>query len=160
MDQQEINALSDALLTALPERPGNRDEAVDAIGRALRLLGETTTYSMANDQPMLFAITDDDVLFTVRLASTGKASVLRRPLDRTKIVATVEISGLEPGDPATRETYRRVSRWTFDYEGEPSPLITLTGSTAITGFGKSPDQPEEFARDIASRAGWLADFDA
>jgi hypothetical protein len=113
--------------------------------RALRQLPESGVCAVSDDATALFMLSPTDTLFTASVQD-GRVTLTSRPLDADRLAV-----GWESAEER--------SRWTFRYVGEPEshePWQAISGSVVVddrTGR-EQPDDREQFARALASRAGW------
>jgi hypothetical protein len=115
------------------------------VERALRQLPESGVCAVSDDATALFMLSPTDTLFIVS-AQCGTVTLTSRPLDADRLVVRLEWD--EDG-----------SRWSFRYVGEPAPREpwqAISGSVVVDGSTgrEHPDDREQFARVVASRAGW------
>jgi hypothetical protein len=147
MTEADVSAVTE--MWARVEGAADIDLPWRDIETALGLLPKPAARAVSDDANTLFLLGPADVIFTVTVDG-GKVSVTSSPLNSAKLSVRLEWSEPTPGT--------RTTRWSFAYEHEPpsEPWQTVSGSVSLDrGSGREQvDEPEFFARVLASRAGW------
>ena len=154
MGTEIIDAIRAELLEQHPVALSDGDEhRWDAFERALKLLPNIDRWAIAETGPAVFAISRD-TLFTVRVTKKGRVSVESRPQVGHKLIVCM---ASKPVRTTEAQTVVREAKWTFRYIAEDQDASGVAWRN-ITGkvYGERPDRREDFARALASLAGWGA----
>jgi hypothetical protein len=133
---------------------GGRETSISGTTQALESLPDFDAWTLAKGGAELYGLAGKR-LFTVIVGEDGAYTVTRRPLRGKDIIVSLTRSAPKPTDAGavTWET-----EWTFRYVDEQKPedgWQQVRGSVSFTNArGERLDQGEEFARAVASRAGW------
>lgn len=133
---------------------GGRETSISGTAQALEPLPDFDAWTLAKGGAELYGLAGKR-LFTVSVYEDGAYTVIRRPLRGKDIIVS-----LSRGAPRATETGGVTSEteWTFRYVDEQKPQEgwqQVVGSVSYeNNRGERLDQGEEFARAIASKAGW------
>jgi hypothetical protein len=135
-------------------RSVGRNLPVGIVERGLAFLPDSLEWAISEDASALFALTKDDVVFSLGLSPDSETSLHSRPLYSDRLLARLSWSQPEPteaGGPTWNTT------WVFYYRDERGhdEWQRLSGSVVRNANGtERVDARERFARAIATRAGW------
>lgn len=138
-------------------RSAGRDLPTGIVERGLAFLPDSAEWSIGDDASALFALTADDVVFSLGLTEGGadrEMSLRSRPLHADRLQVRLTWSQPEPTE-AGGLTW--TTEWMFYYREERGhdQWQRLRGSVMCDPNGtESVDARERFARAIATRAGW------
>ena len=124
------------------------------VERGLAFLPGSPEWAISEDAGELFALTMDDVLFSLGFSSDSEWRLRGRPLHADRLLVRLSWSQPEPTETA-RLTWN--TTWMFDYQEERGhdEWQRLHGSVIRDAKGtERVDARERFARAIATRAGW------
>lgn len=127
----------------------------DVVERGLALLPDSTEWVISEDASALFALTKDDVVFSLGLSSDSEWRLSSRPLDADRLLVRLSWSQTEPTETGGL-TWN--TTWMFDYRDERGhdEWQRLRGIVIRDANGpERVDAHERFARAIATRAGWV-----
>jgi hypothetical protein len=136
-------------------RDGGRNLPAGALDRALRLLPVARAWCCSDDGGALFVLGPGEIVFTAAVGEDGTVSVRSRPLQGEQLLVRLEWD--EPEGTETGEL-KWETRWAFLYKDEREAHELwqhIRGSVARDHRrGEHLDQSEQFARAIATKAGW------
>jgi hypothetical protein len=135
-------------------RSVGRDVLADIVERGLAFLPESPEWAISEDAGALFALTKDDVVFSLGLSSDGEWRLGSRPLYADRLLVRLSWSQSEPTETGGL-TWN--TTWMFDYREERGhdEWRRLRGSVVRDANAtERVDARERFARAIATRAGW------
>jgi hypothetical protein len=135
-------------------RSVGRDLPDGIVERGLAFLPDSVEWAINEDASELFALTEDDVLFSLGVSSDSEWRLRSRPLYADRLLVRLSWSQPEPTETGGL-TWNTM--WMFDYREERghNEWQRLSGSVIRDANGtESVDARERFARAIATRAGW------
>ena len=136
-------------------RSVGRDLPADVVERGLAFLPDSPEWAISEDASALYALTNDDVVFTLGLSSDSEWRLGSRPLYADRLL--VRLSWSQPELTETGGLTWKTT-WMFDYREERGhdEWQRLRGSVVRDANGtERVDAREQFARAIATRAGWV-----
>jgi hypothetical protein len=136
-------------------RSVGRDLPAGIVERGLAFLPDSPEWAISEDASALFALTKDDVVFSLGLSSDSEWRLRSRPLYADHLL--VRLSWNQP-EPTETGGLTWNTTWMFDYREERGhdEWQRLRGSVIRDANGtERVDARERFARAIATRAGWV-----
>lgn len=124
------------------------------VERGLAFLPDSLEWAISEDANALFALTEDDVVFSFGPSSDGEWKLRSRPLYADRLLVRLSWSQPEPTETGGL-TWN--TSWMFDYQDERGhDEWQRLGGSAIRDANETErvDGRERFARAIAARAGW------
>jgi hypothetical protein len=135
-------------------RSVGRDLPAGIVERGLAFLPDSSEWAISEDASALFALTKDDVVFSLGLSPDSEWRLRSRPLYADRLFVRLSWSQPEPTETGGL-TWN--TTWMFHYRDERGhdEWQRLSGSVVRDGNGtERVDARERFARAIATRARW------
>jgi hypothetical protein len=136
-------------------RDAGRNLPPEALDRAVRLLPQARAWCLSHDAEALFVLGPREVVFTIMVRDDATVSLRSRPLDGAQILMRLEF-----GEPTAAENGEVTweTRWAFAYKDEREARELWQHIRGLVArdhkHGEHLDQREQFARAVASKAGW------
>jgi hypothetical protein len=136
-------------------RDAGRSLPPEARDRALRLLPQARAWCLSDDAGALFVLGPKDVVFTAAVGDDGTVTVRSRHLDAEQILVHLHL-----GEPTATENDGLTweTRWVFAYRREREARELWQHIRGLVArdhkHGEHLDPREQFARAVASKAGW------
>lgn len=137
-------------------RSVGRHLPVGIVERGLEFLPDSSEWAIGEDAGALFALSRDDVVFSLGVSSDSEWRLRSRPLYADRLV--VRLSWSQP-EPTETGGLAWNTEWMFVYRDERGhdAWQRLSGCVVRDVDGtERVDARERFARAIATRAGWAA----